>query len=904
MLAAMERNFLKYIWVHTRYVQIWMALVIAISMPLYFISLDLPKRIINGPIDGSGFDGVEDTERFLQIVVPFAEFFIGEQVVIFSGLELGRIPLLIALSALFFLVVIINGCIKLYLNTLKGKTSERVLRRLRYEMFDRVLRFPVWQARQVKPSEVAGIIKDEVDLLSDFIGESYSTPLFQSGQAGTGLVFLFLQNIWFGLLTLAIIILQIVIIPVLRRRLIELGRLRQVTARAMAGSIGEIIVGIDDIHLNDTSNYARASLTHQLGNIFSIRLELFKRKFSVKFLNNLLMQFLSVLFYLIGGYLVITGGLDLGALVASIAAYKDLPGPIRALIDWDQQRQMAQVRFAQAIEGFLRDDLAPANQQAQDRAVRFSTGFETKNLGLQGEGTTPVLEAVSVQFGVNETVAVISEPPEASVRLLELLARLRKPTAGRIILDHMELHSLPEAATGTRVGYADSKAFLPSGTIREILLEVLKNPPLKAAPAEKSSEAISEARRVGNFPYEYLADWIDYDRISIRDQVSLLGHIRFVTRCAGLHEDICDLGMNSRVAPGSTAALASKIVTARTRLRDLLASYELESYVEPFDRTRYNTQASIAENILFGMPVDPAFSVQALPKNPIIMDLLQKSQLKDPLFGLGIKIAKTFSEMFESVSSDSSLFETVTGLTPERIAVLREIVTRIEQGAAPDQRAEGELIGLAMNYVEPRDRFGLMEESLMEKILQVRRLLREALEKRATMPVIFHDFDTYNPSLTITENILFGRIETNLVGGRARITNAVREVLTELELWDSAFEAGLACEVGAGAKSLSDGQQQKMRLARALMKKPDILILNRACAALPGREQRTILETVLTKARNVADQRPAIICAPTDPEQAVLFERVLVLEQGRLVADGPPAQLLEAESQFAKLVNR
>ena len=62
--------------------------------------------------------------------------------------------------------------------------------------------------------------------------------------------------------------------------------------------------------------------------MFSIRFELFQRKFMIKFLNNFLSQLTPFLFYMIGGYLAITGRLDIGTLVAVIAAYKDLPGPI------------------------------------------------------------------------------------------------------------------------------------------------------------------------------------------------------------------------------------------------------------------------------------------------------------------------------------------------------------------------------------------------------------------------------------------------------------------------------------------------------------------------------------------------------------------------------------------------
>ena len=51
-------------------------------------------------------------------------------------------------------------------------------------------------------------------------------------------------------------------------------------------------------------------------------------------------------------YLALIGRLDVGQLVAVIAAYKDLPTPLKELIDWDQERQNVEVKYAQVVEQF------------------------------------------------------------------------------------------------------------------------------------------------------------------------------------------------------------------------------------------------------------------------------------------------------------------------------------------------------------------------------------------------------------------------------------------------------------------------------------------------------------------------------------------------------------------------
>ncbi len=69
------------------------------------------------------------------------------------------------------------------------------------------------------------------------------------------------------------------------------------------------------------------------------------------------------LFYAIGGYLALKGQLDIGQLVAVIGAYKDLPGPIKEIIDWDQSRVDVQVKYAQVVEQFHVDQILDSSLQ-------------------------------------------------------------------------------------------------------------------------------------------------------------------------------------------------------------------------------------------------------------------------------------------------------------------------------------------------------------------------------------------------------------------------------------------------------------------------------------------------------------------------------------------------------------
>jgi len=120
----------------------------------------------------------------------------------------------------------------------------------------------------------------------------------------------------------------------------------------LAGRIAETADGINEIHIHGAANYERADISERLGRIFKIRFDLYQKKFVAKFWNNFLSQATPFAIYLVGGYFAITGQMDVGAVVGVLLAYKDLPSPIKELIDWDQQRQDVQIKYEQVIDQF------------------------------------------------------------------------------------------------------------------------------------------------------------------------------------------------------------------------------------------------------------------------------------------------------------------------------------------------------------------------------------------------------------------------------------------------------------------------------------------------------------------------------------------------------------------------
>src|ERR1700710_402233 len=102
----MEASLFRYIWNETRREQIWILFIILASMPFNYLMLDLPKYIVNGPIQAKGFERATDTQHYFQIRVPVpAAINTDGFFELLHGFGLTRMWSLIVLSAAFLLLV-------------------------------------------------------------------------------------------------------------------------------------------------------------------------------------------------------------------------------------------------------------------------------------------------------------------------------------------------------------------------------------------------------------------------------------------------------------------------------------------------------------------------------------------------------------------------------------------------------------------------------------------------------------------------------------------------------------------------------------------------------------------------------------------------------------------------------
>ena len=133
------------------------------------------------------------------------------------------------------------------------------------------------------------------------------------------------------------------------------------------------------------------------------------------------------------------------------------------------------------------------------------------------------------------------------------------------------------------------------------------------------------------------------------------------------------------------------------------------------------------------------------------------------------------------------------------------------------------------------------------------------------------------PHLNAEENVAFGPRSTGTPRKAARV--AARRWLAETDASELASKR---------PGELSGGQAQRVALARALAAEPDLLLLDEPMAALDV-ETVPLMRRLL---KRVLDKRSALIVTHHVLDALTLADRVLVMQEGRIVESGPPAEVL------------
>lgn len=150
--------------------------------------------------------------------------------------------------------------------------------------------------------------------------------------------------------------------------------------------------------------------------------------------------------------------------------------------------------------------------------------------------------------------------------------------------------------------------------------------------------------------------------------------------------------------------------------------------------------------------------------------------------------------------------------------------------------------------------------------------------------------DVFLYSRSIRENISFGREDAS----PKEIATAAREAMAHDFI--ESFEKGYDTEVGERGVTMSGGQKQRIAIARAFLANPRILVLDDSTSAVDSRT-----EDEIQRAMARASEGRTTFLITHRLSQIRWADRILLLEGGRLVAEGRHEELLERSEDYRRL---
>ncbi len=830
--------------------------------PLLYLTLELPKQIINDAI-GSGSSTISA-----------------------YGFEFDQITYLMILCGAFLVAVLLHGLMKMRINTMKGVLAERLLRRFRYTLIARILRFPQPYFERTSQGELVSMVTAESEPMGGLMGDAVAQPVLQAGQMLTILGFLFFQSIAFGFAAIALIPLQAWLIPKLQRQINQLNKKRVVQVRALAAEIGEGAAGAGTLRVNGGWRYRMAMIGDRLGQLFAIRFQIYQKKFFMKFLNNFITQLTPFFFFSIGGYLVIQGDVTIGALVAALAAYKDLSSPWKELLAYYNQTADMSLRWDTiterfAPEGMIDDDLfyGPV-----DTIPELKGPVALDQVTVRDGDGNPVLEDITVTFPAGSTVGITAPNDEDRRALAEVLTRETLTTSGTVTLAGEDIRSLHQATIARRIGHANSRPILFKGSYGQNVMMPMRVAPV--APGE-DNDFFREAVRAGNSADMLKAHWLDPGIAGVEDRDALRRWWYTLIERSGSGEVLTrrtmDQTYNAEAHPELTAAL----VSVRPKVAAAIGDAGLSRFVHRFDPEAYNPALPVAENLLFATPREK-ITPEIIEAKLEFLRLLHDLKLASNLETLARNIIEMLRQIFGATGTDHPLFRKV-GLEVEVYEAALDLVNRKPAGS---EISDGELaLLLSVPTSVTAEQVGpSFPDEVKARVLDMRRDHAEML--RAQMDPLFVPIvpDQYVHGLTVLENALYGKVSDSAGTRGEELRRVVGQVLADEGISQLVLELVFDVPIALGGANLPALFAEPLSISRATIKRPDILILDKAMASYDAEVQ----DALVANLRALLPDAVLIFLAESF-ENEDIFDMHVEVQQGRLVgAEGARA---EADSE-------
>nr|WP_225217386.1 ABC transporter ATP-binding protein [Arthrobacter pullicola] len=206
---------------------------------------------------------------------------------------------------------------------------------------------------------------------------------------------------------------------------------------------------------------------------------------------------------LVGGYRVLDGGLEVGALLALLLYTKRFFQPVDQMAMFYNSFQSASAAL-EKVSGLLEEvpTVRPPNHPVELKEAKGEIQFDGVEFRY-GDGPV-ILPRMDLHIPAGQTVALVGQTGAGKSTLAKLIARFYDPSAGAVLLDGVDLRDLTQRDLRRAVVMVTQEAFLFSGSVAENI--ALGKPGASPAEIEAAARAVGAHEFIESLPEGYETD--------------------------------------------------------------------------------------------------------------------------------------------------------------------------------------------------------------------------------------------------------------------------------------------------------------------------------------------------------------------------------------------------------------
>jgi ABC-type multidrug transport system fused ATPase/permease subunit len=787
--------------------------------------------------------------------------------IINDAINLRKFDLLVFYCGLYLIAVIAASMLKSLINILQNIIGQRTLADMRKALYAHILTIPLIFYRTTQPGMVVGALTTELAIAGDFVGMAIAIPVTNLLMLLAFAGYLFWLNPLLAAVTLSIYPVVILLVSVLQKRVNIYNRKRVDAGRKVSSKVGESIAGIHEIQANGAFSIENKKFASIVDHLRKIRIIWNLYRLAVKTINSLFTNFSRLLVFALGGYLAINGRLELGALVAFLSAQEKLYDPWKELIEFYQAYQTASVTYSRTMEYFNVEpehQLVPKGRQPYE----LEGNIEVNDLSFVVEDGTQLLSEINFDLNHGEHMALVGFSGSGKSTLAQCIAQLYKYTGGKILIDQKEVSQLSKADITHSIGFVSQTPFIFEGSIDENLLYAVM--------------AKAEKEQADGQPKMPSLD----DRILVLQQT-------------GLFIDVLRFGLNTVLDKNKHKDIIGEILDLRKTFKQDHGE-DLAEFIEFYDPNIYLYNSSVAENILFGDPLDDAFNAKNLPQNEIFNEVLAEAALNELLFDTGVCLIDELIKFSDQRSSDEEILE-LGLIDPEEIDDCKRLCYKVKKKGIQkvSSKDRNKILRLMLGFIPQKHQFFDLPKKLENQILEGRKIFKEKTSAAACDAISFCQMSNYLHAQSILTNIFYGKLKEESSAAQEKVNTCIHQLLIQEDFLEDIIEMGMQYSVGTKGDNLSGGQRQKLAIARIFLKNPAVMIMDEATSGLDNDSQARIQDLLESQWKG----KSTLISVVHRLDIIKNYDSVAVMKAGKIVEKGDYKDLMQKKGTLYELVS-